>query len=63
MTGLDQPAGLECPACGALPAAVFGGGTQAFCSNEDCRVLTWDPTKTLAQLMAGIHQIRIDTDP
>jgi hypothetical protein len=31
---------------------IMGGGTQAFCFTDDCPVLTWDPTKTRAELAA-----------
>jgi len=38
----------DCPMCGHPPAMVFGGGTQAFCGNEDgCTLICWTPTKTL----------------
>ena len=35
-----------CPVCGEDPVFVLGGGTQAFCGNDDCNVLTWNPTKS-----------------
>ena len=35
-----------CPWCGGPPLLVMGGGTQAFCGNDDCDCLTWDPSKT-----------------
>ena len=37
----------RCPLCGQLPVMVFGGGTQAFCGNDDCTLLMWTPAKTL----------------
>lgn len=33
-----------CPGCGQPPEFLLGGGTQAFCGSEACRVVTWDPT-------------------
>ena len=37
----------RCPLCGQLPVMIFGGGTQAFCGNDDCAILMWTPTKSL----------------
>ena len=51
------PVGLECPGCGEPPVFLFGGGTQAFCGSDDCRWFTWDPTKTLAELIANAKTI------
>lgn len=34
----------NCPICGHPPMMVFGGGTQAFCGNDDCTMLNWTPT-------------------
>lgn len=34
----------RCPLCGQPPVMVFGGGTQAFCGNDDCHMFTWDQT-------------------
>jgi len=38
----------RCPLCGQPPLWVLGGGTQAFCGNDGCPVLTWDPTVSRA---------------
>ena len=35
-----------CPLCDEGPLWVLGGGTQAFCGNDACPVLTWNPTKS-----------------
>ena len=37
----------RCPVCSHLPMMMFGGGTQAFCGNDDCNILMWDPSKSL----------------
>ena len=37
----------RCPLCDSLPMMVFGGGTQAFCGNDDCTLLTWNPSLSL----------------
>lgn len=55
MTG--QPAGLLCLGCGQPPYAVLGGGTQAFCGTPDCRVVTWDPTMTVDEMLEDISYI------
>ena len=36
----------HCPFCHQLPEFTVGG-TQAFCGNDGCELLCWDPTKTL----------------
>ena len=33
-----------CPLCGGPPVFMMGGGTQAFCGSDDCRLFTWNPT-------------------
>jgi len=37
----------RCPLCDSLPVMVFGAGTQAFCGNDDCALLCWDPSLSL----------------
>jgi hypothetical protein len=51
LTPIPGPVGLTCPACGEPPIWVFGG-TQAWCQTDDCPILTWNPTMTLAELNA-----------
>ncbi len=52
------PAGLECPGCGEQPVFLFGGGTQAFCGNDNgCPVITWNPEETAEQFWASAKQI------
>ena len=51
-----KPAGLYCPGCGEL--AVFTiSDQQAFCGNDDCAILMWDPAKTAAELAADMQVI------
>lgn len=38
MAGILTP---RCPLCCGLPRIVFG--TQAFCGNDDCTLLMWNP--------------------
>ena len=42
----------RCPLCGQLPVMVFGGGTQAFCGNDDCTLVCWDPSLSAEQNFA-----------
>ena len=54
----ETPIGLNCPECGEPPRMVLPGGNQAFCGNDGCRILLWDPTQTRAEMAAtGIHEI------
>lgn len=57
---LGEPVGLNCPGCGEDPVFLFGGGTQAFCGTDDCPILTWNPTKTLAELNADSKAIDLE---
>jgi hypothetical protein len=41
-----------CPMCDQPPLMVMGG-TQAFCGNTKCRVLTWNPAKGREELLAN----------
>ncbi len=50
----QKPATPLCPLCSQLPYAVLGGGTQAFCATDDCKVITWDPTKPVDELLTDI---------
>ena len=54
----------HCPLCHQLPMMMFGGGSQAFCGNDDCRILMWTPTKSLDDnlLDAGVVQLPPMTD-
>lgn len=48
---------LLCPVCDQPPIFMLGGGTQAFCGNEECRVFTWDPTLSRDELLDRETQI------
>jgi hypothetical protein len=52
-----EPAGLKCPLCSQPPMWLLGGGRQAFCGTDDCKVLTWDPTMTVDEFISDIHFI------
>lgn len=49
-----DPAGLKCPLCSQPPRWLLGGGTQAFCGTDDCKVVTWDPTRTIDENLTDI---------
>lgn len=52
-----QPIGLNCPGCGEPPELLIGD-RQAFCGNDDCRLLMWDPAKTLDEMLdEGVHEV------
>jgi hypothetical protein len=36
----------DCPLCGR-PPQLIAGATQAFCGNDACTLLCWDPTLSL----------------
>ena len=49
----------DCPLCGHPPMMVFGGGTQAFCGNDNgCPVLTWDPSVSRQDNLANMKPTR-----
>jgi hypothetical protein len=53
----QAPVGPDCPECGTW-AEFLVGDNQAFCGNDDCRILMWDPTMTRAEMAAeGVHEI------
>ena len=49
----------RCPQCDSPPMMVFGGGTQAFCGNDDCNTLTWNPTHSLDQNLMAVNFVEI----
>ena len=46
MTDIKTPA---CPACDSPP--LFAGVLPYFCSNTECRVMSWDPTMSLDEIL------------
>jgi hypothetical protein len=57
------PVGLNCPGCGEPPLWLMGDGTQAWCGTDDCPILTWNPSKTLAELNADSKAIDLGQKP
>ena len=47
----------NCPLCGRPPLFAFGN-EQAFCGNDDCTLILWDPTLSLDDNLmdAGVVQ-------
>lgn len=50
--GKESPGGIpalppivtpQCPGCGQRPGRVLDEGRQAFCFNDDCSTLAWNP--------------------
>lgn len=48
-----------CPVCGKPPVMVFGGGSQAFCGNDDCSTLCWNPMKSLDDNLLDTHFVEL----
>lgn len=46
----------DCPVCGHPPQILFGEA-QAFCGNDDCNALMWNPSITPAENLAGIKRV------
>jgi hypothetical protein len=53
----NEPVGLACPHCGGPPVLLLDEGRQAFCGNESCAVMTWNPTETAEELEANRKDI------
>lgn len=51
------PIGDSCPGCGQ--AATLELYRQSFCGNEDCHVVTWNPTMSLAELADNVNEIEV----
>lgn len=52
---MSEPQGYTCPGCGQ-PAAIALSG-QAWCGNDECHVMAWNPDKTLEEMAADIQQV------
>lgn len=55
---MTEPIGLHCPGCKQPPCMMIGD-TTAFCGNEECNIISWNPTATREQLGASPHFIRM----
>jgi hypothetical protein len=52
---MTEPVTPGCPLCGK-PPLFAAGPTQAFCGNDDCTLICWDPSLSLDEnlLDAGV---------
>ena len=53
-----QPVGLYCPVC-EQSAVIVVSEAQAFCGNDECVVLAWDPRLTREQFHADCQEIEL----
>lgn len=51
----------NCPVCDQPPKLVISP-TQAFCSNDDCRALMWDPQQPADVQLANEQQVTLIRD-
>jgi hypothetical protein len=49
----------RCPACDQPPIMRLADD-QAFCGNDDCHVLIWNPLKDLAGNLAGANWVDLE---
>ncbi len=56
---MAEPVGLQCPGCKQPPMMAFA--TQAFCGNDECRIMTWDPTSSMDENLDDMGVIDIPT--
>ena len=50
-----------CPQCDSPPCMVLGGDppTQAFCGNDDCSTLCWNPTHSIDENLLDTNFVEI----
>lgn len=56
---MPEPPAPVCPLCGEFPLWVLGGGTQAFCGNHDCPVMTWNPMENRDHFLQTARVARV----
>jgi hypothetical protein len=54
---MDQPLGLRCPGCEEDAALALS--VQAFCGNDECHVMCWNPEQTLQQFAETAESIEL----
>lgn len=60
----EDVAGLRCPFCpfcGDPPAFILVGAVQAFCRNDDCKVMIWNPSETAAKNLHDMGEVDMKT--
>lgn len=45
-----------CPLCGGPPMFVLRGCVQAFCGNDGCEVMCWNPSLTAEENLADAYR-------
>lgn len=50
----------DCPLCGHPPAFVLVGGVQAFCRNDECGCVCWNPSLTQRENLADIGPVELE---
>lgn len=60
MSNADEPVGLHCPGCGQHARMMLTGNGTAFCGNDDCNMLCWDPRQSLAQISASVSFVDLN---
>ena len=50
-----------CPQCDSAPYMVFGGDPpqQAFCGNDDCSTLCWNPSKSVDENLMDTNFVEL----
>ncbi|HEY2088624.1 MAG TPA: hypothetical protein VGH54_21715 [Mycobacterium sp.] len=54
----DAPKTPTCPLCGKPPLFAFGT-EQAFCGNDDCTLILWNPSVTLDENLLDAGVVRL----
>lgn len=52
----DEPSGLRCPGCRRRPSLVIDADL-AICAQQGCRVVSWNPTRSLDELASDVHLV------
>lgn len=47
----------RCPLCGAKPPFIWPSFAQAFCPNEECDVIVWEPWVSLAENLMNANTV------
>jgi hypothetical protein len=48
----------DCPLCGQPPRFAIGP-TQAFCGNDDCTLILWDPSLSLDENLLDAGMVHL----
>jgi hypothetical protein len=56
---MAEPVGWTCPVCGSPAVAELPFDEQAFCGNDDCPTLCWNPTLTFDENLDSFKAIEL----